>query len=120
MAIQITIEIPDTLEQELQRFRERLPEALERGLRELSAQESAHFEDEAAILELLASRPTPEQVLALRPSPEFQARVSELLHKNKVESLSRQEEVELDRPFIIEHLVRLAKAHAYQQLAANE
>ncbi len=119
MTIQITIEVPDTLGQQLQRVRERLPEVLERGLRELSAEASAGFEDEAVILELLASQPAPDQVLALRPSPELQARVSELLRKNKMEGLSRQEEVELDRYLLMEHLVRLAKAHAYQQLGTR-
>lgn len=118
MTIQITIEVPATLERQLQRFRERLPEVLERGLRELSAEEFADL-DEDAILELLVSRPAPEQVLALRPSPKMQARVSDLLHKNKTDGLERQEEIELDRYFWIEHLVRLAKAHAYQQLGAK-
>jgi len=68
------------------------------------------------IIELLASQPTPEQVLAIRPSPEFQARVSELLGRNKEGELSRQEETELERYLTLEHLVRLAKAHAYKQM----
>jgi len=119
MTMRITVEVPDALGQQLQRFRERLPEVLERGLRELAVQEPISFKDENVILELLASRPSPEQVLALRPSPELQARASELLAKNKAEGLSHPEETELDRYFLLEHLVRLAKAHAYQQLAAQ-
>ena len=119
MTIEITIQVPNTLEQQLRRFRERLPEILERGLRELLAEKPDEFHDESAIMELLTSRPTPEQVLSIRPSPELQARVSEMLYRNKEGELSRQEEMELDRYLTLEHLVRLAKAHAYKQLAVQ-
>jgi len=118
MTLEITIRVPDALAPQIQRFRDRLPEALERGLREVAAEKTEQpWDDENAILSLLASQPTPEQVLALRPSPEFQARVSDLLDRYKREALSRQEEAELERALTVEHLVRLAKAHAYQRLA---
>ena len=115
MTMQITIEVPDGLGRQLQKFRERLPEILERGLREVSAEADEGFPDENAIVELLASQPAPEQVLAVRPSPELQTRVSELLARSKAGELSRPEEAELERYLLLEHLVRLAKAHAYQQ-----
>ena|SRR5436190_1589670 len=115
MTMHITIEVPDGLGRQLQKFPERLPEILERGLREVSAEVGEGFQDENAIVEILASQPAPEQVLALRPSAELQTRVSELLARSKVEELSRQEEAELERYLLLEHLVRLAKAHAYQQ-----
>jgi hypothetical protein len=60
-------------------------------------------------MELLTSQPRLEQVLAIRPSPEFQTRVSELLSWNKDRALSRQEQAELERYLMLEHLVRLAK-----------
>jgi hypothetical protein len=94
-----------------------LPEILERGLREVPTEQAAEFQDENAILEMLASQPTPEQILALRPLQALQMRVSELLEQQKNSGLSHQEEAELDRYVLLEHLVRLAKAHAYQQLA---
>jgi hypothetical protein len=119
MTVDITIQVPDVLGQRLRRFRERLPEILERGLREMLAEKPGEFQDENAIIELLTSQPTPEQVLAIRPSPELQARVSELLGRNKEGELSRQEETELERYLTLEHLVRLAKAHAHEQLAAR-
>ena len=59
------------------------------------------------------------QVLSIRPSPEFQAHVSELLHRSKQGELSHPEEAELERYLVLEHLVRLAKAHAYGQLMAQ-
>ena len=83
------------------------------------AEKSSGFQDENAIMELLTSQPSSEQVLSIRPSPEFQARVSELLRRNKEGELSRQEEVELERYLTLEHIVRLAKAHAYKQMATR-
>jgi hypothetical protein len=115
--MQITIEVPERLGQQLRRFQDRLPEVLERGVQEILGEQSGLFQDERTIMELLTSQPTPEQVLAIRPSTEFQARVSELLAQNKAGTLSHQDEIELARYLTLEHLVRLAKGHAYQQLS---
>jgi hypothetical protein len=117
MTIEITIQVPDTLGQQLQRFQDRLPELLERGLREVMADRTDAFEDESAILALLASQPAPEQVLALHPTTELQERISDLLFRSREGMLSAQEATELDRYLLLEHLVRLAKAHAAKQLA---
>lgn len=115
MTIEITIEVPNDIGEQLQHYRDRLPEMLERGLYELMAEE-LEIRDENAIVELLASQPSPQQIIAARPSPELQSRVSKLLGKSKSQTLSRQEERELDRYLMLEHLLRLAKAHAYRQL----
>ena len=114
--MEITVQIPDALGQELQCFKDRLPEVIERGLRELLVESQAGFQDENRVMELLVSQPTPEQVLALKPSSEFQARVSELLQRNKQGHLSAVEAGELERYLMLEHLVRLAKVHAYKPL----
>jgi len=115
--MQITIDIPDPLGQQLQQFGHRLPELLERGLLELqNEQQSSHSQDELEIMALLASQPSPEQVLAIRPSATLQVRVSDLLQQRKAQSLSQQEAVELERYLTLEHLVRLAKAHVYSQI----
>jgi hypothetical protein len=114
---QITIEIPDDLAQRLQQFQSQLPEVLELGLQEFQSQQRfSNFLDEQDIIALLASQPTPDQILALRPSPEFQARVSELLAESKAGTLSTKGEAELERYLTLEHLVRLAKTHALAQL----
>jgi hypothetical protein len=114
--MQITIEVPDLLGQKLQQLGDRLPEALDRALRELAPPEAA-YQDDCQILEILASQPSPESILAIRPTSELQTRMSELLDRNKSGSLSRSEEVELDRYLLLEHWVRLAKAHAYKKIA---
>src|SRR5438067_2850759 len=113
--MEITIQVPDALGQQLQRYQGRLAEMLERGFREVAAEDAPTFEDVSAIVEVLASQPSPDQVLALRPSPTLQARVTALLDQSKGGALSPQEELELERYLLVEHLVRLAKAHAYQQ-----
>ncbi len=65
---------------------------------------------------LLASQPTPDQILAIRPSTEFQTHVSDLLAQSKAGTLAQKGEAELERYLTLEHLVRLAKAHAYGQI----
>lgn len=114
--MQIILEVSDRLGEQLQEFGDRLPEVLDRALRELTATETISYQDDRQIIELLASQPIPEAILAIRPTPALQARMSELLDRNKSGNLSRLEEVELDRYLLLEHWVRLAKAHAYKRL----
>jgi uncharacterized membrane-anchored protein YjiN (DUF445 family) len=114
---QITIDIPDDLAQRLQQVQTQLPQVLEMGLQEFQSQQRhSNFLDEQDIIGLLASQPTPEKILAIRPTPEFQAQVSELLAQSKSGTLSAKEEAELERYLTLEHLVRLAKTHALGQL----
>ena len=115
--MEIIIQVPDALGQQIQRFQDRLPEVLERGLREVMAEPTEAFADEGTILALLASQPPPEQILMLHPTPELQARLSDLLWRSKEGSLIPLEATELERYLLLEHLVRLAKAHAVKQLA---
>ena len=114
--MQITLEVTDRLGKRLQQLGDRLPEVLERVLQELSVSEPIEFQDDRQIIELLASQPSPDEILALRPTPALQARMSDLLERNKTGTISQQEETELDRHLFLEHLVRLAKAHAYKRL----
>jgi predicted transcriptional regulator len=116
--MQITIEVPDRLGEQLQQLGDRLPEALDRAVQELAptGTGTTTYQDDSQIVELLASQPSPEVVLAIRPTPALQARMSELLEQNKAGTLTRSEEVELDRYLLLEHWVRLAKAHAYKNL----
>jgi hypothetical protein len=114
--MQITLEVSDRLGEKLQQLGDRLPEALDRALQELIPTENIPHQDEHQIVQILASQTSPEAILAIRPNPSLQARMSELLERNKSGTLSRSEEVELDRYLLLEHWVRLAKAHAYKRL----
>jgi hypothetical protein len=113
--VQITLDIPDYLGEQLKQFGDRLPELLERGLQELvNEQKPGNFLGDQKIISVLASQPTPEQLLAIRPSPELQDRMSYLLSRNKAGQLSPAEETELDQFMTLEHLVRLAKVQAME------
>jgi len=118
--MEITVRVPDALARKLERYQSRLPELLERGLRDIAVEGAQEFQDESAVLEVLAGQPSLEQVLALQPSPGLQARVSDLLVRSKHHQIAPHEEAELDRYLVVEHLVRVAKAHAYKVLAARQ
>ena len=115
--VEITIQVPDELGKRLERVRERLPDVLERGLADVLTEESIISADEQEIIQTLATSPSPETILALRPSEALQARISELLARSKEGPITHVEESEMERYLTLEHWVRLAKAYAYQQLA---
>jgi hypothetical protein len=115
--MQIILEVPDRLGEKLHALGDRLPQALDRALQELTPLETIPNLDDRQIVELLASQPSPEVILAILPTPALQARMSELLDRNKSATLSQSEAVELDRYLLLEHWVRLAKAHAYKHLS---
>ena len=60
----------------------------------------------------------PEAVLAYNPTPAASDRVEELVFKSKTDGLSAAEKTELDHYLHVEHITRLAKARARQQLKA--
>ena len=72
-----------------------------------TAQASVGWEE---IAEFLASGPSPEQILAFRPSEALQGRSRELLMKQNGGSVSFEEEKELDEFEQIERFMRLMKA----------
>jgi hypothetical protein len=120
MTIRITVDAPDELGHELARVQDRLVEVLERGLREVLADDfNPDDQDERRIMAVLASQASPDEVLALRPSTAMQARASQLLASSKEGRLSAREAVELERYLMLEHLVRLAKGHAYKRRQTN-
>jgi hypothetical protein len=108
----VTVELPRELAQRLQPLSDRLPDILEMGLRQWQASEQPGFQGAAEILELLATLPSPEEILALRPSDSLQARVQALLEKNREAGLTPAEEQEWQQYEYLEHLVRMAKARA--------
>ncbi len=108
----VTLDVPDELAERLRLLADRLPRILDLGLRALTAETPAEYAGVAEVMELLARLPTPEEVLALRPSTSLSQRVSELVDKSRTGSLSDIEHVEWHRLEYLEHLVRVAKAKA--------
>ncbi len=111
----VTIPIPDELAMQLESRTEELPAILQVGLREYDARRQLGYEGAAEILDVLASFPTPDDVLALRPSPALQERLSFLLEKNRETGLSVEEEQEWSQYERLEHLVRMAKLRAIEK-----
>lgn len=113
----ITIQIPAHLVDRLERRADEIPQILELGLREVEAREQLQFDGAADVLDFLAVLPSPEEVLALRPSVALQARIDRLLEKNRAEGLTpEEEEEEWQQIESLEHLVRMSKAKARQRL----
>lgn len=114
MAISITL--PDELANQVRQHENDLPEILTLGLREWHARQEPGFAGLSGVLETLATLPTPEEVLALRPTPLVQGRIDELLEKNRTGGLTPEEQREWNQFQFVEHLVRLAKTRALVKL----
>lgn len=115
----LTLNVADDLAVRLRSHEDEIPKILESGLRQVSADRLSGFNGLAEVLETLASLPTPEEVLALRPSTSLQERIDALLEKSRTQGLDQGEEREWERYQYLEHLVRLAKARATARLTAD-
>ncbi|MCC7452271.1 MAG: hypothetical protein IT324_33025 [Anaerolineae bacterium] len=69
------------------------------------------------VFEFLTSTPSPEQIVAFRPSEATQERLRYLLDQNRNDRLTTDERTELDEFMKIEHFMRMLKAKAYLKLA---
>jgi len=114
--MEITVTVPEELGTRLQPIEEHLPQILELGIHEWYAHGGAGFAGLADVLQKLAALPPPAEVLALRPAPALQDRLDELLERSQNGTLSAEERREWERYQYVEHLVRLAKAHAALKL----
>jgi len=120
--MKVTLTVPDNLASELHlqaMDAEELAQIFERALRRRNGAQLVEFDGLTDVLEALAELPTPEEVLAIRPSQELQQRIDALLEKNRAESLSPDEENWWEQYQYIEHLVRIAKAKAATKLKAT-
>ncbi|HEY3899102.1 MAG TPA: hypothetical protein VGM54_10840 [Chthoniobacter sp.] len=68
------------------------------------------------LVDFIAAGSTPSSLLQFQPSQETRERVLELVRKEKTTGLLPEETVELDDYLKLEHLMRMAKARARQQL----
>ena len=114
--MEITLSVPEELATRLRTVEKELPQILELGIREWHARREAGFSGMFGVLETLATLPTPEEVLALRPSSTLQERIEDLLDKNRSGGLSPEEQQEWEAYQYVENLVRLAKARAALKL----
>lgn len=63
------------------------------------------------LAEFFASK-IPAELIEFRPSEATNERVALLIFKEKEETLTSEEKSELDKYMLLDHLMRLAKAHA--------
>jgi len=116
MLASVKFKIPQDLATRLVPMENQLPIILELGLRELNAVKQPGYKGAAEVLEFLASLPTPEEIVKLRPSKTLQARINNLLEKNRTTGLTLEENQEWEQYQYLEHLVRIAKAKAFLKL----
>ncbi len=69
-------------------------------------------------IDFITYLPRPEQVLAYKPSMASVHRLELLLEKKREERLSDEEAHELDQYLMIEHLMRIARKKAKNQIGA--
>jgi hypothetical protein len=69
------------------------------------------------IIDFLASTPTPEAILAFKPSDRLEQRLSDLLEQNRQETLTAEERGELDEFLRMNHFMNMLKIRARQKLA---
>lgn len=115
--MQVTVDIPADIAPNLTALGQGdLSQIIALGLREWQMRQGAEFAGLRGLYERLAQLPDPQDVLALRPAPELQQRMTDLLAKSKAGVLSPDEDAEWQRLEFAEHLVRVAKAHAAARL----
>ena len=92
--------------------RERLAEIIESGLRLKNWVVAFALAEE--IVAFLARGPRPQEIVAFRPSEVAVERSRELLRRNQAGGLAPSEEAELEEMALLDHLVTLIKAQAWQ------
>ena len=68
--------------------------------------------------DFLTSTPTPQQILAFRPSPAAQERLRCLLEANRSRPLTADEEAELNEALAVEQFMRRLKVRALAKVQA--
>lgn len=116
--MQIKVEVSDELAIRLDPLQDQLPQIIELGLREWNAETQSGFSGLAEVLEFLANLPSPQEILAFKPSETLHQQISDLLEKNRTIGLTPSEERMWQQYEYIEHLVRIAKAKALLKLKA--
>jgi hypothetical protein len=71
------------------------------------------------ILDFLLTQPTPQQIIALRPSEVMQERLRSLLDGNRNNTLNDSERAELEEYLRLEHFVRQLKIRAREKLSES-
>lgn len=107
--MQLTIEIPERLAQQIESSKVSWTEVIMRGLGQPISTESVLAQE---VIEFLGRGPGAREIVAFRPSEDSVARASALLDKNKDGTLSAEEQAELDEIAAWNRLFALIKSQA--------
>jgi len=116
--MKVTLELPDEWAASFPTRETEWAEVVTAGLHRRQSrirQEINYFAD---VADTLAELPSPEQVLALHPSPALAERIQFLLARKNDAGLTPDETAEWDEIMRVEHLMRVAKAKAAFKLKA--
>ncbi|MCI0524163.1 MAG: hypothetical protein L0Y75_02780 [Acidobacteria bacterium] len=122
----ITLDVPDDLAVRLDPLRDRLTDLISQALELMpegrqangaSAPGSYPVFDE--MIDFLAGGPTPQQIIEHKASPTVQARLEELLDKNREEGLTEAETAEMNTFRQVNHMMILLKARARRALQSS-
>jgi len=69
------------------------------------------------IVDFILATPTPEQIIAFKPSDRSEDRLSELLSMNRNGALSDNDRAELDQYLWVNHLMNMLKIRVRQKMA---
>ncbi|NEQ99319.1 MAG: hypothetical protein F6K30_21865 [Cyanothece sp. SIO2G6] len=123
--VELTLQISDELAERLKPLQNQLPQLLEQLIQvdngaNLASQIGSVPDSGtlvyAEVLDFLLTRPTPQQIVDYKVSPQSQERLHVLLTRNREASLTVVETQELDTYEQLEHFMILLKARAAQQL----
>jgi deoxyadenosine/deoxycytidine kinase len=94
----ITLEVPDSLAPKFAAFGNRLPDILAQTVDLFSSKNSSTkaFPVYEAMMDFLASGPSPEKIIAHHFSADLQTRLEELLNRNREGEITTEELAELD------------------------
>ena len=114
--MKVTLDLPDEWAESLPKKETELAEILAAGLRRRDARKLQQVDHLADIVDTLAELPSPEQILALRPSQVLSDRIDVLLAKKRNDGFTAEESGEWEDIIRLEHLMRVAKAKAVARL----
>jgi hypothetical protein len=107
--VQVTIEIPDELAKALKADADEIAKLIKRGLAQPLTSDTALAEE---VIQFLGQGPSPEKIIAFRPSAESMDRAGALLEKNREGNLSPGERSEIDEICAWNRFFALIKAQA--------
>ena len=113
--MQMTIEIPDKLAEQLEPERSHLADIIERGLRHRLSEASGLRRE---VISFLARGPQSGEIIAFKPSVAAVERVRELLDRNREGNLKPAEAAEMEETAELDEMVSLIKAEARVHLRA--